>query len=166
KRGLMSQTAEVVVLSAVRTAIGKYGGSLKDKSPSELGAVVIREAVNRSGITPEEVGHVVFGNVVHSDQQDMYVSRVAAVNAGIPVETPALTLNRLCGSGLQAMVSAAQMIQVGDTDIAVAGGAESMTRAQFWMPALRWGQRLNDGHAIDAMVAALTDPFDKVHMGV
>ena len=162
----MSQTAEVVVLSAVRTAIGKYGGSLKDKSPSELGAVVIREAVNRSGITPEEVGHVVFGNVVHSDQQDMYVSRVAAVNAGIPVETPALTLNRLCGSGLQAMVSAAQMIQVGDTDIAVAGGAESMTRAQFWMPALRWGQRLNDGHAIDAMVAALTDPFDKVHMGV
>jgi acetyl-CoA C-acetyltransferase len=166
ERGLMLNTPDVVVLSAVRTAIGKYGGSLKDKSPSDLGAVVIKEAITRAEIEPAEVGHVVFGNVIHSDQRDMYISRVAAVNAGIPVETPALTLNRLCGSGLQAIVSAAQMIKLGDTQIAVAGGAESMTRAQYWLPTMRWGQRLSDGAVVDAMVAALTDPFDNVHMGV
>lgn len=162
----MIETPDVVVLSAVRTAIGKYGGSLKDKSPSELGAITVKESLTRAGIAPGEVGHVVFGNVVHSDQQDMYVSRVAAVNAGIPVETPALTVNRLCGSGLQAIVSAAQMIKLGDADVAVAGGAESMSRSMYWLPNMRWGQRLNDGAVVDAMVAALTDPFDKVHMGV
>ncbi|MBV9268714.1 MAG: acetyl-CoA C-acyltransferase family protein [Acidobacteriaceae bacterium] len=157
---------EVVVLSAVRTAIGKYGGSLKDKPPSELATIATKEALVRAGTAPETVGHVVFGNVIHSDQKDMYLSRVAAVNAGIPVDTPALTLNRLCGSGLQAIVSAAQMIALGDVDVAVAGGAESMSRAQYWLPAMRWGQRLSDASVVDAMVAALTDPFDNVHMGV
>src|SRR5579884_2076011 len=166
QRGLMASIPDVVVLSAARTAIGRYGGSLKDKSPSDLATVVTREAMARAGIEPAGVGHVVFGNVVHSEQRDMYLSRVAAVNAGIPVETPALTLNRLCGSGLQAIVSAAQMIRLGDVQTAVAGGAECMSRAQFWIPSLRWGQRLNDGAVVDAMVAALNDPFDKVHMGV
>jgi acetyl-CoA C-acetyltransferase len=162
----MSNSNDVVVLSAVRTAIGKYGGTLKDKSPSDLGGIVTKEAINRAGIAPQDVGHVVFGNVIHSDQKDMYLSRVAAVNAGVPVETPAFTLNRLCGSGLQAIISAAQMIKLGDTKVAAAGGAECMTRSQYWLPTLRWGQRMSDGAAVDAMVAALTDPFDNVHMGV
>jgi acetyl-CoA C-acetyltransferase len=120
----MHHPPDVAVLSAVRTGIGRYAGSLKDKSPSELGAVVVREAVNRAGIAPHEVGHVVFGNVIHTDRKDMYLSRVAAINGGLPVETPALTVNRLCGSGLQAIVSAAQMIQLGEVAVAVAGGAE------------------------------------------
>jgi acetyl-CoA C-acetyltransferase len=157
---------DVVVLSSVRTAIGKYGGSLKDKSPSELAASVTREAVVRAGIDPKDVNHVVFGNVIHTDQRDMYLSRVAAVNGGIPLDTPALTLNRLCGSGLQAIVSAAQMIKLGDARAAVAGGAECMSRGQYWLPNMRWGQRLSDGAVVDAMVGALTDPFDNVHMGV
>src|ERR671932_1553287 len=110
---------EVVVLSAVRTAIGKYGGSLKDQPPTELAALVVREAVRRAGIEPADVGHVVFGNVIHTDVHDMYLSRVAAIEGGLPVETPAFTLNRLCGSGLQAIVSAAQLVRLGDADVAV-----------------------------------------------
>jgi acetyl-CoA C-acetyltransferase len=157
---------EVVVLSGVRTAIGKYGGSLKDYPPTDLAARVTREAVNRSGIEPPEVGHVVFGNVIHTDVHDMYLGRVAAVSGGLPVETPGLTLNRLCGSGLQAIVSAAQYILLGDTDTAVAGGAEVMSRAQYWLPGMRWGQRMNDGQVVDAMAGALSDPFDDCHMGV
>ena len=157
---------EVVVLSAVRTAIGKYGGSLKDQPPTELAALVVREAVRRAGIEPAAVGHVVFGNVIHTDIHDMYLARVAAIKGGLPVETPALTLNRLCGSGLQAIVSAAQLIQLGDADAAVAGGAEVMSRGQYWVPGLRWGQRMNDGAVVDAMVGALTDPFDDCHMGI
>ena len=157
---------EVVVLSGVRTAVGKYGGSLKDFPPTKLGAMVVREAVSRAGIEPAEVGHVVFGNVIHTDKRDMYLSRVAAVEGGLPVETPALTLNRLCGSGLQAIVSAAQAIKLGDANAAVAGGAESMSRGQYWLPSMRWGQRMNDGAVVDAMVGALTDPFDDCHMGV
>jgi acetyl-CoA C-acetyltransferase len=162
----MNGACDVVVLGAVRTAVGKYGGSLKDKSPSDLGAIVAREAVVRAGIDSKDVDHVVFGNVIHTDQRDMYLSRVAAVNGGIPVETPALTVNRLCGSGLQAIVSAAQMIKAGDARAAVAGGAECMSRGQYWLPNMRWGQRLNDGAVVDAMVGALTDPFDNVHMAV
>ncbi len=162
----MNGKHNVVVLSAVRTAIGKYGGGLKDKSPADLAALVTKEAVTRAGIAPADVNHVVFGNVIHTDQRDMYVSRVAAVKAGLPVETPALTLNRLCGSGLQAIVTAAQMIKLGDVQTAVAGGAECMSRALYWLPNMRWGQRINDGAVVDAMVAALTDPFDNVHMGV
>jgi acetyl-CoA C-acetyltransferase len=157
---------EVVVLSGVRTAVGKYGGSLKDFPPTKLAAMVVREAVQRAGIQPADVGHVVFGNVIHTDKRDMYLSRVAAVDGGLPVETPALTLNRLCGSGLQAIVSAAQAIKLGDADAAIAGGAESMSRGQYWLPGMRWGQRMNDGAVVDAMVGALTDPFDDCHMGV
>jgi len=157
---------EVVVLSGVRTAIGDFGGGLKDKPPTELGAAVVREAVRRAGITPAEVGHVVFGNVIHTDVHDMYLARVAAINAGLPVETPALTLNRLCGSGLQAIVSAAQTIYMGDTTMAIGGGAEVMSRSAYWLPSARWGQRMGDGKLIDAMVGALSDPFDDCHMGI
>ena len=162
----MSEQREVVVLSGVRTAIGRYGGGLKDVPPCDLAATVVREAVDRAGVEPSDVGHVVFGNVIHTEVRDMYLGRVAAVNGGLPVETPALTLNRLCGSGLQAIVSAAQAIRLGDADVAVAGGAESMSRGQYWLPGLRWGQRMGDGGTVDAMVGALTDPFDSCHMGV
>jgi len=157
---------EVVVLSGVRTAIGDYGGGLKDKLPTELRAAVIRETVKRAGIAPEDVEHVVFGNVIHTDVHDMYLARVASVNGGIPVETPALTLNRLCGSGLQAIVSAAQTIYMGDAKVAIGGGAEVMSRGQYWLPGARWGQRMGDGKLIDAMVGALSDPFDDCHMGI
>ena len=157
---------DVVVLSAVRTAIGKYGGSLKDTAPADLAALVTKEAVARSGASPSDVGHVVFGNVIHTEARDMYLSRVATVNAGLPVETPALTVNRLCGSGLQAIVSAAQTVALGEADVAVGGGAEGMSRAQYWLPGLRWGQRMGPGGTVDAMVGALTDPFDDVHMGI
>ncbi len=157
---------EVVVLSGVRTAIGDYGGGLKDKPPTELGAAVVREAVKRAGIQPDNVEHVVFGNVIHTDVHDHYVARVVAVNGGIPKETPALTLNRLCGSGLQAIVSAAQTIYMGDTKVAIGGGVEVMSRSQYWLPSARWGQRMGDGKLIDSMVGALSDPFDDCHMGV
>ena len=156
----------VVVLSGVRTAIGTYGGSLKDVPPTQLGAIVVREAVRRAGIEPNEVGHVVFGNVIHTDAKDMYLSRVAAMEGGLTHETPALTLNRLCGSGLQAIVSAAQTILLGDNDVAIGGGAESMSRGLYGMTHLRWGQRMGDSQTIDMMVGALTDPFDTVHMGI
>jgi len=162
----MKNGREVVVLSGVRTAIGSYGGGLKDQPPTELAAAVVREAVARAGVEPKQVGHVVFGNVIHTDAHDMYLARVAGVKGGLSVETPALTLNRLCGSGLQAIVSAAQMIKLGDTDVAVAGGAESMSRSPYWAPAMRWGARMNDAKMLDAMVGALSDPFDDCHMGI
>lgn len=162
----MAVEREVVVLSGVRTAVGRYGGSLKDMPPADLGAAVVREAVNRAGVEPADVGHVVFGNVIHTETRDMYLSRVAAVNGGLPVETPAFTLNRLCGSGLQAIVSAAQLVLLGDTDVALAGGAEVMSRGLYGVPGLRWGQRMGDGETKDMMVGALTDPFDDCHMGV
>ncbi len=157
---------EIVVLSGVRTAIGDYGGNLKDKPPTELGAAVVREAVKRATIKPEEVGHVVFGGVIHTDPRDMYLARVAAVNGGLPVETPAFTLNRLCGSGLQAIVSAAQMIAMGDISVAIAGGAEVMSRGPYWVPGARWGMRMGDGKLIDPVLGGLTDPFEDCHMGV
>jgi acetyl-CoA C-acetyltransferase len=157
---------DVFILSAVRTPIGKYGGGLASVPPCDLAATVVREAVSRAGVDPAQVGHVVFGNVLHTEKRDMYLSRVAAVNGGLPVGTPALTVNRLCGSGLQAIVSASQSIMLGDCQVAVAGGAESMSRVPYWLPGMRWGQRMNDGVAIDAMVGALTDPFDACHMGV
>jgi acetyl-CoA C-acetyltransferase len=162
----MNDSRDVVVLSGVRTAIGRYGGSLKDTPPTEIAAAVTREAVQRSGAEPADIGHVVFGNVIHTDVRDMYLARVAAVNGGLPVETPAFTLNRLCGSGLQAIVSAAQAILLGDADAAVAGGAEVMSRGQYWLPGHRWGQRMGDGVTVDAVVGALTDPFDNCHMGI
>src|SRR5205809_1788817 len=162
----MSDKREVVVLSGVRTAIGGYGGSLKDIPPSELAALCVREAVSRAGVEPGEVGHVVFGNVIHTDSHDHYLARVACVKGGLPVETPALTLNRLCGSGLQALITAAQAIGLGDADVAVAGGAENMSRSPYLAPAMRWGARMNDTTLTDVMVAALSDPFDCCHMGV
>jgi acetyl-CoA C-acetyltransferase len=157
---------EVFVLSGVRTAIGRYGGGLASVPPCDLAALVTREAVARSGADPVDVGHVVFGNVIHTEVRDMYLARVAALNGGLETGTPALTLNRLCGSGLQAIVSAAQAIMLGDCEVAVAGGAESMSRAPYWLPGLRWGQRMQDGVAVDPMVGALSDPFDACHMGV
>ena len=157
---------EVVVLSGVRTAIGDYGGSLKDVPPTALGATVIREAVKRASIDPAQIGHVVVGSVIHGEARDMYISRVAAVDAGLPVTTPCLTVNRLCGSGLQAIVSAAQHILLGDTDCVIGGGAESMSRAAYFMPAARWGQRMGDSGIVDAMVGALHDPFGNGHMGI
>lgn len=162
----MSEKREVVVLSGVRTAIGTFGGSLKDHPPTELAALVTREAVARAGVQPDEIGHVVFGHVINTEPHDMYMARYAAVRGGLSVETPALTLNRLCGSGLQAIVSAAQYILQGDVEAAVAGGAECMSRGPYSLPAMRFGARMNDSKVVDMMVGALTDPFDDCHMGV
>ena len=157
---------EVFILSGVRTAIGDYGGALKQVAPADLAAKVVREAVLRAGIDPNEAGHLVFGNVIHGEARDMYLARVAGINGGLPHHTAALTVNRLCGSGLQAIISASQNILLNDTDVAIAGGAESMSRGGYLLPALRWGQRMNDGGTVDMMVGALTDPFDTVHMGI
>jgi acetyl-CoA C-acetyltransferase len=156
---------EVVVVSGVRTAIGDFGGSLKDFSPTDLGARVVREALSRAHVAGDEVGHVVFGNVVHTEPRDMYLARVAALDGGVSQHAPALTVNRLCGSGLQAIVSAAQSILLGDADVAIGGGAENMSRAAYIMPAARFGQRMGDTRIVDMMVGALNDPFDKIHMG-
>ncbi len=162
----MNNGREVVVVSGVRTAIGDFGGSLKDFAPTELGARCVREALSRAKVAPDEVGHVVFGNVIHTEPKDMYLSRVCAINGGIPKEVPAVTLNRLCGSGLQAVVTAAQMVALGDADIAVAGGAESMSRANYWLPSARWGSKMGDQVVMDSLIGALSDPFDTSHMGV
>ena len=157
---------EVVVLAGVRTAIGGYGGSLKDIAPTKLGAICVREVVARAGVDPARVGHAVFGSVIHGEARDMYLSRVAAIEGGLPVGTPCLTVNRLCGSGLQSIVSASQHILLGDCDVALAGGAESMSRASYILPAARWGQRMGDAAVVDAMTAALHDPFGNGHMGI
>ena len=157
---------EVYIVSGVRTAIGDFGGSLKDVPPTDLAARVAREALSRAEVSGDEVQHVVFGNVVHTEAKDMYLSRVAAVNAGITQDAPALTLNRLCGSGLQAIVSAAQAVTLGDADIAVAGGAESMSRAGYLATGMRWGARMGDSTMIDMMTAALHDPLENIHMGM
>lgn len=157
---------EVVLLSGVRTAVGGYGGSLKDHSPTQLAALVVKEAVFRAQIDPGDVGHCVFGNVIHTDARDHYVARVAALEGGLPHATPALTLNRLCGSGLQAIITAAQAIALGDAEAAVAGGTEVMSRSPYASQAMRWGARMNDSVLVDMMVGALSDPFDSCHMGV
>ena len=162
----MSEQREVVILSGVRTAIGDYGGSLKDIPPSDLAARVVKEAVTRAKIDPSEVGQCVFGNVIHTEPKDMYISRLACVNGGLPHDTGALTLNRLCGSGMQAIVSASQYIKLGDTDAAVAGGVESMSRGAYVSTSQRWGARMGESKLMDMMVGALTDPFDTIHMGV
>ncbi|MFT5350423.1 MAG: acetyl-CoA C-acetyltransferase [Planctomycetota bacterium] len=162
----MPKIRDVVIVSGTRTAIGTYGGSLKNTPPSELAAAVVREAVSRSGLRGEDIEHTVIGNVIHTEARDMYISRVASVNAGIPVDTPALTVNRLCGSGLQAIVSAAQIIMLGDADTAVAGGVENMSASPYWSQSMRWGQRMGEGKMIDAMNAALHDPFVACHMGI
>ncbi|WP_374413323.1 beta-ketothiolase BktB [Hydrogenophaga sp.] len=157
---------EVVVVSAVRTAIGTFGGSLKDSPPTELGALVVREALARANTEGKDVGHVVFGHVVNTEPKDMYLSRVAAINGGCAEGTPAFNVNRLCGSGLQAIVSASQSILLGDTDIAIGGGAECMSRAPFASLNMRWGARMGDTKMVDMMIGALHDPFHNIHMGV
>ena len=153
----MSQRS-VVIVSGVRTAIGDYGGALKDIPPTELGAKVVHEAIARAKVDPAEVGQCVIGNVIHTEAKDMYVSRVVGMKGGLPASTGALTVNRLCGSGLQAIVSASQYILLGDTDVAVGGGCESMSRGGYLDPAQRWGARMGDAKVIDMMVGALTDP--------
>ncbi|QBY05473.1 acetyl-CoA C-acyltransferase [Thalassotalea sp. HSM 43] len=157
---------EVVFLSGVRTAIADFGGSLKTVAPTDLAATVVAEAVTRAGIDSEQVGHCVIGNVAHSDRRDMYMSRVAALKAGLPESTPSLTVNRLCGSGLQAVISAAQLLLLDDCDVAVAGGAESMSRVPFWSPSTRFGAKMGDAQLVDPMVGALTCPINNTHMGV
>ena len=157
---------EVMVVSGVRTAIGDFGGALKDFSPTDLGARVVREVLSRAKVAGEDVGHVVFGNVIQTEPKDMYLARVAALNGGVAQHAPALTVNRLCGSGLQAIVSAAQSILLGDTDVAIGGGAESMSRAPYLAPSARFGQRMGDARLVDMMLGALHDPFDTIHMGV
>jgi len=157
---------EVVVVSGVRTGIGDYGGGLKDVAPTRLGATAIKQALARAKIDPASVGHVVVGSVIHGEARDMYMSRVAALDAGLPVGTPCLTVNRLCGSGLQAIISASQHILLGDVDVAIGGGAESMSRAAYFLPGARWGTRMGDGPLVDAMTGALHDPFGHGHMGV
>jgi acetyl-CoA C-acetyltransferase len=157
---------EVVITSAARTAVGRYGGSLKEQPPTDLGALATRTALERSGIEPDQVDQVVFGNVIHSAPEDMYMARVVGIKAGIPKEVPAFTVNRLCGTGVQAIVSAAQSIATGDAEVAVAGGAESMSRGPYWMPHARWGARMGETKMVDPVVGGLTDPFNEIHMGV
>lgn len=157
---------EVVVVSGVRTPIGTYGGSLKDVAPVDLGAIVVKEALARAQVAGSEVGQVVFGHVVNTEPRDMYLSRVAAINGGCVKETPAFNVNRLCGSGLQAIVSASQGILLGDYDVAIGGGCEVMSRAPYANLTNRWGARMGDTKLVDMMVGALHDPFHTIHMGV
>ena len=157
---------EVVIVSGVRTAIGTYGGSLKDIPPTELAAQVVRESLARAQVDGKDVGHVVFGHVVNTEPKDMYLSRVAAINGGCGDGTPAFNVNRLCGSGLQAIVSASQSILLGDADIAIGGGAENMSRGPYASLSARWGARMGDTKMVDMVVGALHDPFHTIHMGV
>ncbi|MEY4139559.1 MAG: hypothetical protein RLZZ371_1741 [Pseudomonadota bacterium] len=157
---------EVVIVSAARSAIGAYGGSLKDVAPTELAGQIVREVLKRAEVKGDEVGHVVFGHVVNTEPKDMYLSRVAAINGGCAEGVPAFNVNRLCGSGLQAIVSASQSILLGDADIAIGGGAESMSRAPYASLNMRWGARMGDTKMVDMVVGALHDPFHTIHMGV
>lgn len=155
-----------VIVSAARTAIGDFGGALKDLSPTELGVVTAREAIARAGIDAREIGQAFYGNVIHTEPRDMYLARTIAMGADLSERAPALTVNRLCGSGLQAIISGIQAIAMGDADIVLAGGAESMSRAGYMLPAARWGAKMGDVQAIDMMTAALHDPFGHGHMGI
>jgi acetyl-CoA C-acetyltransferase len=157
---------DVVIASAARTAIGSYGKGLAGVSPSDLGAIAASAAVDRAGLDPAQVDHVVFGNVIHTESADAYMARVVSIKAGIPKEVPAYTVNRLCGTGVQAIVSAAQAIQTGEAEVALAGGAESMSRGPYWMPSARWGARMGETQLADPVTGALTDPFHEIHMGV
>jgi len=159
-------TRDVVIVSGARTAIGTYGGSLKDIAPTETAAQIVREVLARAKVSGNEVGHVVFGHVVNTEPKDMYLSRVAAINGGCAEGVPAFNVNRLCGSGLQAIVCAAQSIMLGDAEIAIGGGAEGMSRAPYASLNMRWGARMNDTKMVDMVVGALHDPFHVVHMGV
>ena len=157
---------EVVLVSAVRTGVGDFGGSLKDIPPCDLAALVIRESLARAQVEAAAVGHVFLGHVINTEPRDLYLSRVGALDAGLPQEVAAANVNRLCGSGLQAIVSAAQAILLGDTEVAIGGGAESMSRAPYILPSNRWGARMGDAKVVDMLLGALSDPFDAVHMGI
>jgi len=157
---------EIFVVSSARTAIGTFGGSLKDVPNTQLATTAVKAAIERSGLDPQAIGHVVIGNVIPTDTKDAYLSRVAAIDAGCPIETPAFNVNRLCGSGLQAIVSAAQAISLGDCDVAVGGGSESMSRGPYFDTAARWGARMGDAKSIDYMLGILHDPWQKMHMGI
>ena len=162
----MSQPRDVFVVSAARTAIGTFGGMLKDTPIADLATLAVKEALGRSGVATETVGHLAMGTVIVTEPRDVYLSRIAAVNAGLPKETPAFNVNRLCGSGLQAIVSASQAILLGDCEVAVGAGAESMSRGAYLLPQARWGARMGDSPMLDFVVGALHDPFHKIHMGI
>lgn len=157
---------DIFIVSTARTAIGTFGGSLKDVPNTQLATTVVRAAIARAGIAADAVGHVVMGNVIPTDTKDAYLARVAAIDAGCPIETPAFNVNRLCGSGLQAIVSAAQAIALGDCDVAVGGGSESMSRGPYFDQAARYGARMGDAKSIDYMLGILHDPWQKMHMGI
>lgn len=159
-------TSDIVILGGARTAIGTFGGSLSSLPPIELATAASKAALERSGLDPARVGTVVFGHVINTEPRDMYLSRVAAMQAGVPNGTPAMNVNRLCGSGVQAIISAAQMLMLGDAEFALAGGAECMSRSPYILPAARWGQKMGDVKALDMMTGALTCPFGTGHMGV
>jgi len=158
--------SDIVILGGTRTAIGTFGGALAGVPPTQLGAIVAREALKRASVMPEQIGHVVFGNVINTEPRDMYLSRVAAIEAGIPDTTPAMNVNRLCGSGAQAVVSAVQSLMLGDADFALAGGAESMSRAPYIVPDQRWGAKMGDIRTLDMLLGTLNCPFGTGHMGV
>ncbi|MGF6088679.1 acetyl-CoA C-acyltransferase family protein [Pseudomonas sp. 18173] len=159
-------TPEIYVVSAARTAIGTFGGSLKDVPLADLATTAVKAALERAAVDPALVGHLVMGNVIPTETRDAYISRVAAMNAGIPKETPAYNVNRLCGSGLQAIINAAQTLMLGDADIVVGAGAESMSRGPYLMPSARWGSRMGNAQVIDYMLGILHDPFQNIHMGI
>ena len=160
------QASEIFILSARRTAIGTFGGALKDVPLGDLASTAVKAALLSSQVDPERIGHVVMGNVIPTEPQDAYLARVAAINAGIPKETPAYNVNRLCGSGLQAIISAAHTLMLGDAEFAIGAGAEAMSRGPYLMPAARWGARMGDTQMLDYMLGILHDPFHGIHMGI
>ena len=160
------QAPDIFILSAQRTAIGTFGGALKDVPLADLATTAVKAALLSSQVDPERIGHVVMGNVIPTEPQDAYLARVAAINAGIPKETPAYNVNRLCGSGLQAIISAAHTLMLGDAEFAIGAGAEAMSRGPYLLPAARWGARMGDGQMLDYMLGILHDPFHGIHMGV
>ena len=157
---------EIVILDAARTAIGAFGGSLAEVPATTLGATAAKAALSRAGVAPEMIGHVAMGHVINAEPRDMYLSRVTAMEAGVPKETPAMNVNRLCGSGMQATISVIQSLMLGDAEFGLAGGAENMSRGPYVVPAIRWGQKMGDAKAVDMMVGTLTCPFGTGHMGV
>lgn len=159
-------STDIVILDGARTAIGTFGGALAGTPPIDLGTAAAKAAMERAGVSPEQIGHVVFGNVINTEPRDMYLSRVAAIQAGIPDRVPAMNVNRLCGSGVQAIVSATQSLMLGDADFALAGGAENMSRAPYIMEGARWGQKMGDVKTLDMMLGTLNCPFGTGHMGV
>ena len=160
------QTSEIFILGARRTAIGTFGGALKDVALCDLATTAVKAALIASQVDPQRIGHVVMGNVIPTAPQDAYLARVAAINAGIPKQTPAYNVNRLCGSGLQAIISAAHTLMLGDADFAIGAGAESMSRGPYLLPSARWGARMGDAQVQDYMLGILHDPFHGIHMGI